>query len=79
MVIVKGDANYRRLVGDAVWQPETPFEDVMRYFPAPILALRTGKSDPIVGLPRGMAQALDQQDPAWRVNGRRGVIQFRDG
>lgn len=73
LVLLKGDANYRRAVGDAVWPPHTPFADVAAYFPAPLLALRTLKSDPIVGLRPGQAEALDALDARWRVNGRRGV------
>jgi uncharacterized protein with ATP-grasp and redox domains len=76
LVIVKGDANYRRLVGDAIWPVETPFSDVMDGFPAPIVALRTLKSDPVVGLAPGTDDHLDNIDPTWRVNGQRGVIQF---
>jgi hypothetical protein len=73
LVILKGDAHYRRAVGDALWAPETPFATVTRYFPAPLLALRTLKSDPIVGLPEGKAARLDAEDARWRVNGQRGV------
>ncbi|HWP06697.1 MAG TPA: damage-control phosphatase ARMT1 family protein [Polyangiaceae bacterium] len=73
LVIVKGDANYRRVVGDAVWPVETPFSDVTSYFPAPLFALRTLKSDPIAGLTRELAAKLDATDPTWRVNGQRGV------
>lgn len=73
LVILKGDAHYRRAVGDALWPPETPFSDVTAYFPAPLLALRTLKSDTIVGLPVGMATRLDGEDGRWRVNGQRGV------
>jgi len=73
LVILKGDAHYRRAVGDALWIPETPFAHVTGYFPAPLLALRTLKSDPIVGLPPGLAAELDARDPRWRVNGQRGV------
>jgi hypothetical protein len=73
LVILKGDANYRRALGDAIWSPETPFSQVTDYFPAPLLALRTNKSDPIVGLEPGLANRLDTIDPAWRVNGQRGV------
>jgi hypothetical protein len=73
LVILKGDAHYRRAVGDALWPPEAPFSDVTAYFPAPLLALRTLKSDTIVGLPHGMAAQLDGEDPRWRVNGQRGV------
>ena len=76
LVIVKGDANYRRLVGDALWSPETPLGEVAAYFPAPLLALRSLKSDTIVGLPEGLAARLDAVDTAWRSNGQRGLIQF---
>ncbi len=76
LVIVKGDANYRRLVGDALWPPETPLGEVAGYFPAPLLALRSLKSDTIVGLPEGLAARLDAVDTAWRSNGQRGLIQF---
>lgn len=73
LVILKGDAHYRRAVGDALWAPETPFAQVTAYFPAPLLALRTLKSDPIVGLRAGLAAQLDALDTRWRVNGRRAV------
>jgi uncharacterized protein with ATP-grasp and redox domains len=77
LVILKGDANYRRAVGDALWQPETPFAQVVSYFDAPLLVLRTMKSDPVVGLPIGMAEQLDTVDVDWRTNGKRGVAQFK--
>lgn len=78
LVIVKGDANYRRTVGDAVWQVDAPFADVTRYLDAPMMCLRTLKSDPIVGLPSLEIEVqLDASDPQWRSNGKRGVIQFK--
>ena len=58
LVIVKGDANYRRLLGDAHWPHETPFADVVSYFPAPVVALRTFKSEVAVGLAPGQAEEL---------------------
>ena len=76
IVIVKGDANYRRTIGDAVWPTTTPFAEILDYFVAPLLCLRTLKSDPIVGLDDGVAEALDEVDLHWRVNGQRGVIQL---
>jgi hypothetical protein len=75
LVIIKGDANYRRLVGDHRWPTTTQVAAAVPYFPAPWVSLRTLKSDPIVGLPPGLAQQLDQADPEWRVNGKRGIIQ----
>jgi hypothetical protein len=77
IVILKGDANYRRAVGDAIWKPTTPFEDVVGYFPAPLLALRTLKSDPVIGLPEGLSAQLNREDARWRVNGKRGVVQLK--
>ena len=41
LVISKGDANYRRLLGDAHWDPATPFAQAVAYFLAPLVALRT--------------------------------------
>jgi antitoxin component of MazEF toxin-antitoxin module len=79
LVIVKGDANYRRMVGDALWPPDTPFNEVTAYFPAPILAMRVLKSDTIIGLAAGMAEDLDSIDKQWRVNGQRGIIQLNEG
>jgi uncharacterized protein with ATP-grasp and redox domains len=75
LVIIKGDANYRRIIGDCRWPTTTPLADLAPYFPASFVALRTMKSDPIVGLQPGQAEALDHEDPEWRVNGKRGVIQ----
>lgn len=79
LAILKGDANYRRAVGDALWNPAAPFAEVCGYFPIPLLALRTLKSDPVVGLPDGAAERLSAEDARWRVSGQRGVIQFKPG
>lgn len=75
LVIIKGDANYRRLLGDSRWPTTVPAQVAIPYFPAPFVALRTMKSDPVVGLKSGQAETLAQIDPNWRVNGRRGLIQ----
>ncbi len=75
LVLFKGDLNYRRLVGDAIWPEGVSLADATRGFPAPLVALRSLKSDPIVGLPPGLPARLDALDPAWRVNGKRGLFQ----
>jgi len=74
-VFIKGDANYRRLIGDARWEATTPLDVASAGFPAPRIAVRTLKSDPLVGLPPGLVGRLDTEDTQWRINGRRGVIQ----
>lgn len=76
LVIVKGDANYRRFVGDAFWVHETPFADVVGGLQMPLLMLRTLKSDPLVGIRAGVAEQLQVMDARWRWNGKRAVIQF---
>ncbi len=76
LVFSKGDANYRRLLGDAHWNPTTPFANAVAYFATPLVALRTCKSELIVGLRPGQAEQLHSQDPEWQVNGKRGVVQF---
>jgi hypothetical protein len=76
LVISKGDANYRRLLGDRHWDATASFAEIVRYFPAPLLALRTLKSEIVAGLPPGRAEATAAQDPDWLINGRWGVIQF---
>lgn len=78
LVLSKGDANYRRLLGDCHWMPATPFETTVAYFPAPLAALRTLKAELIVGLRPGQAEQLKAEDPDWMVNGQRGLIQFKD-
>jgi len=75
LVIVKGDANYRRFMGDALWPHETPFADVVGGLGMNLLMLRTLKSDPLVGLAAGVAENLESQDPRWRWSGKRAVIQ----
>jgi len=76
LLISKGDANYRRLLGDRHWPFITPAEDVLRYVPAPLVALRVCKSEVIVGLRPGQPEELDQVDPDWKINGEWGMIQF---
>ncbi|WP_245401410.1 damage-control phosphatase ARMT1 family protein [Nocardia albiluteola] len=74
MTILKGDLNYRRLVGDRYWPPTTPFGELVGYFPSPVTALRTLKCDVAVGLAEGRAEELDAADPNWRTSGDYAVI-----
>ena len=39
-----------RLVGDCTWPATTPFSTTASYFPAPVVTLRTLKSDVVVGI-----------------------------
>ena len=75
LVFVKGDANYRRVVGDAFWPHETAFAQIVSGVGVPVACIRTFKSDPVVGLAPGTAERLQAADPRWRWSGKRGVIQ----
>ena len=79
VVLAKGDANYRRALGDAHWPLTTPLADVVSYFPTPIVFLRTCKAEVIAGLSSAQVHELHQRDPAWLTNGAWGVIQFVPG
>ena len=76
LVISKGDANYRRLLGDRHWNYTTPFAPIVSYFPSPLLALRTLKSNVAAGLERKTVERLQARDAEWVVSGEWGVMQF---
>lgn len=76
LMIVKGDANYRRTMGDRLWEYTTPYHAITSYLPAPFVALRTLKSELAAGLSTTQLEQLSQQDTQWLTNGQWGVIQF---
>ena len=76
LVILKGDANYRRLIGDCCWLPTTPFEAIAAYFPAPVVALRTLKCELVVGMDAAQVAQM-QSVPDWMTSGSWGLIQAR--
>ncbi|MER5297042.1 damage-control phosphatase ARMT1 family protein [Streptomyces pharetrae] len=78
LTVVKGDLNYRRLVGDRRWPPTTPFADLTAYFPGPVAALRTLKSEVICGLDAGTEAALTAAEgERWRTAGTHALIQVK--
>lgn len=76
LVILKGDVNYRRLLGDRHWPYTTPIRKIVHYFPTSILILRTLKGEIMVDLKEGEAERLKAEDPEWLINGKRGIIQY---
>ncbi|KAI9807389.1 MAG: hypothetical protein M1833_000134 [Piccolia ochrophora] len=91
LVIFKGDLNYRKLVGDAMWPPTTAFTTAI----GPLglssgirtLALRTCKADTVVGLPEGEDERLKATDGGggdsgarkWAWSGKWAVVQYCNG
>ena len=78
LAIVKGDANYRRLLGDRTWEYTAPFQDVVGcYFPCPVCALRTLKAELGCGMDANQIERAAKLDPDnWMTNGRFGVVQL---
>ncbi|MFJ6664443.1 damage-control phosphatase ARMT1 family protein [Streptomyces sp. NPDC091383] len=76
LTVFKGDLNYRRLVGDRRWPPTTPFADATAYFPGPVAALRTLKSEVITGLTAATeARLVAAEGQRWRTDGTHALIQ----
>lgn len=77
LVILKGDANYRRLFGDRHWEPTTSIEQAGGYFPSSFLSLRTLKSELILGIPEETLDKMkNKAESDWLTNGKRGAITF---
>lgn len=80
LAFIKGDANYRRLLGDRMWEFTAPFGDVVgAYFPCPVCALRTLKAELGCGMDADQVERAKSLDDQWLVNGRFGVVQFGEG
>ncbi|MGW2488924.1 damage-control phosphatase ARMT1 family protein [Streptomyces sp. NPDC001606] len=76
LTVFKGDLNYRRLVGDRWWPPTTSFQEATAWFPGPVAALRTLKSDVITGLTAATESALvAAEGQRWRTAGTHALIQ----
>jgi uncharacterized protein with ATP-grasp and redox domains len=76
VVVVKGDANYRRLLGDREWDFATPAADVLSYWAVPVCALRTFKSEIGCGIDKAKQLVAQNQDLCWKTSGKWGVVQF---
>jgi hypothetical protein len=80
LCITKGDANYRRLLGDRGWDPaQTSWQAALEYWPAEcgVLAVRTCKSPVLAGATEAAMARVRALDPAWLVNGSAGLMQLR--
>jgi uncharacterized protein with ATP-grasp and redox domains len=75
LVISKGDANYRRFFEDRDIVPTTKLSDLNLQFDRTFFALRTLKSELLVGADYETVERLCTTDPQWMVNGNYSIIQ----
>ncbi|MFN6558390.1 MAG: damage-control phosphatase ARMT1 family protein [Nostoc sp. ChiSLP01] len=76
LIIIKGDANYRRLLGDRHWDFTTNIADIVSYLPVSMVALRTLKSEVAAGLKSEVIEQVAKSDSSWLTNGQWGVVQL---
>jgi hypothetical protein len=76
LLISKGDANYRRWLGDRHWKATADLQAIVDYAPAPLLAMRTLKSEVIAGLDATAEKRAHDRSESWMTDGTFGVIQF---
>jgi len=77
VVILKGDANYRRLLGDRHWPYDTDFDAYARSFWASpgLISLRTMKSGVALGIPAAQqAEAKAARPKDWLTSGVYGQV-----
>ncbi|EFY92047.1 hypothetical protein J3458_019036 [Metarhizium acridum] len=91
LTIFKGDLNYRKLTGDAHWDPTTPWTTALGPMGpgsgVNVLSLRTCKADVVVGLPAGKDEELrateggggDSGARRWAWHGKWAVICLSKG
>ena len=79
LVFVKGDANYRRLLGEREWPLDSPASDILSYWPVPVCALRTFKAEIGCGISKTKQEETEALDSKWMVSGRWGVVQLGGG
>jgi hypothetical protein len=87
LVVFKGDLNYRKLVGDGMWDMTTPFAEALGALAKPtsdhamrVLALRGCKADVVVGLAERVEERCRREGgDEWMRTGRYAVVSFNSG
>ena len=79
LLLMKGDLNYRKLLGDLDWPHDTPLSVAIQDFnPCSFAALRTLKCDLVANLNLNDAhlKQVKENDKNWMISGDYGIIQF---
>ncbi|GAW79513.1 hypothetical protein, conserved [Plasmodium gonderi] len=75
-VCFKGDANYRRCLGDLKFNFWHSHKNVLGYFPVRIIALRCLKSPICCGVNRDIVEDLNKKSPDWCNYGEYAILQY---
>ena len=76
LVFLKGDANYRRLLGDRDCPLTADARPVAGYWPAPLCALRVLTSTAGCGVGEQVAARARKADAKFMTSGEWGMVQF---
>jgi hypothetical protein len=69
LVIVKGDSNYRRMLGDRDWPLTTEPTSVLNYWHVPVCAIRIFESE--------IGCGLEERSKVFMTSGKYGMVQFQ--
>lgn len=77
LLIVKGDLNYRRMVGDRNYNPNRKIEKNIKYIKCPVLIIRSFKSN-VTLLGNAYKNVVNKEniEQDWQNNGKYGIIQY---
>ena len=75
LIIVKGDLNYRRLVGDKNYNGDGSLKEYCLWHKTPVIAPRVLKSDVLIGVDEVFRTMAYTQDKNYKTDGKWGVIQ----
>jgi len=73
MLIIKGENNFRRLLGDREWPIDAPVEVVFGEWPLDVCSLRMVRSELAVGLELGSERVVK----SWMREAKVGTIQVK--
>ncbi|SCM00346.1 conserved protein, unknown function [Plasmodium chabaudi adami] len=75
-VCFKGDANYRRCLGDLHFDFSKPSKDVLNYFPFSVIALRCLKSPVCCGIDKSIVDEMNKKSTDWSNYGEYAILQY---
>lgn len=79
LLIVKGDLNYRRMIGDRNYNPSKSIGNKIRYIKCPLLVIRSFKSNvTLLGKRSNEFLKNNNIEQDWQSNGKYGIIQYID-